>query len=249
MKKAKNLNAFLLLLSALFSLSLLTSCSTDNPDTQGKATEQITEAYGINRPGEYFTDKVSSLKLGDKEFDLPLDFDGFKAIFGDEMTVWYSKENDENHELEKYIFDDYIFTSVVQDGVYTAELYFIHNMNTKKYDFYMIKTVNNFILADKDTASNISYTENGEIKIKDFPIEADKVIFSIDGLATGTATKEQIDKLIGEGEVFDHSDKGYILEAYYFEDYKMTLYYDTSQTFIGAYIFIDTDKYTSDQDE
>lgn len=214
---------------------------------QGNATEQETKAYYKNRPNEYFTDVASSLKLGDKEFNLSLDYDGIKAIFGDEMTVWDSKENDENHESEDYIFDDYIFASVVQDGVYTAELSFIYNKNTKKYDFCMIQTVNSFNLGD--TASNISYTENGEIKIKDFPIETDKILFAIDGLATVTATMEQIENRIGKGEVYDHSDKGYILETYVFEDYRIDLYYYINQIFSGAFIFKDIDKYTSDQDK
>lgn len=235
--------AALISLSMMFALLSLSSCSADNSKTPQDTEETGTNGeYTFIHSGQKLTNKVSSIKLGDKEFDLSLDFEGFKAIFGDEMTVWYSKDtvddfNDANDE--NYIYDNYIYASVVQNGVFTADLGFIYNESTKKYDFLSVQTVTSYNFS----GHNISYTENGEVKIKDFPVETDKVYFSFDSLTTGTTTKKQIDDMLGEGEIFEHSDKGYIMETCYFDDYKTVFYYDNSEIFKGIFIFVDTDRY------
>lgn len=219
----KNITLFSMsVLLALFSLSSCSNLISKDP--------QEPEVNFFEHKGEKLTDKVCSFKLGDKEFDLSLDREGFKAIFGDEMTEYRSEdEKDLSYNDNRYIYAD-----VVQNGVYTGNLTFLYNKKTKKYDFLSVESVVDHYFNGK----NVYYTENGEIKTKDFPIETDKFTFTLSNLQTGTSNKQQINDLFGEGKDLDGDpDDGYMREAYYFDDYLMIVYYDSSVIFKGVFIF------------
>ena len=217
----KNITLFSMsVLLALFSLSSCSNLISKDP--------QEPEVNIFEHKGEKLTDKVSRFKLGDKEFDLSLDREGFRAIFGDEMTEYRS----EDEKYLSYNDDCYIYADVVQNGVYTGKLGFLYNENTKKYDFLSIQSI-----VDNVYQKNVHYTENGEVKIKDFPIKTDKFDFCLDDLKTGTANKQQINDLFGEEKINDNSsDSGDTMEAYYFDDYVMMIYYK-SGIFNGIFIF------------
>ncbi len=242
-RKTKIFVAVLISLSALFTLSLLTSCSVDNTNPKESETTPESSKKLLTHPGQNLKDKVNSFKLGDREFDLSLDFDGFKKVLGDEMTVWYSKETVDNFNEEiseyidfKYEYDGQLATYIVQNETYCGDLIFVYNDNSDKYEFFSLKTT--FDYGDKekfDTAKDISYTENGEIKEKDFPIEVDKICFSIDNLATGTTTREQLEQYLGNGEYT--SDTAYSIEIFAFEDYYFAAHFDTNEVFKAAFIF------------
>ncbi|MDE6580051.1 MAG: hypothetical protein K2K41_05920 [Ruminiclostridium sp.] len=99
------------------------------------------------------------------------------------MTEYHS----EDEKDLSYNDDRCIYADVVQNGVFTGTFGFLYNENTKKYDFLSIVST-----MDNAYQKNVHYTENGEVKTKDFPIKTDKFEFYLGDLKTGTANKQQI---------------------------------------------------------
>lgn len=239
--KTSNLikNTLLLSLSALCTLVLFSSCSTDNSDKtpQEKSKEQI-----LTHPGQNLTDKVNTFKLGDKDFTLSEDSEAFQNIFGEQSTIWYSKdivEKNNKETGEDVEYQNMILSYIVQDGVYCGDAAFYETDDSGKNILLSFNTV--FDYGDKemhDKATNISYTENGEVKRKDFPIEVDKILFSIDNLTTGTATREQLEQYLGEGKYDPPTeDYDYSREVFAFEDFTLVTYFDNNDIFKAVYIF------------
>lgn len=231
--------AALFSLSMLFALLSLSSCSADNSripqDTEGKEKT-------LTHPGQNLADKVGSFKLGDKDFTLYQDSEDFQNTFGEQSTVWYSKEivdkfNKENGEKAEY--QNNIWSYIVQDGVYCGDASFYQTDDSGTNVFFSFKTI--FDYGDKETfdfATNISYTENDEVKKKDFPYEVDKIRFSVNGLTTGTATREQLEQYLGEGMYAPPQyDVAYSSEMFSFEDFILVAHFDTNDIFKAVNIF------------
>ncbi|MBD5081046.1 MAG: hypothetical protein HDT44_04700 [Ruminococcaceae bacterium] len=247
-RKNKIIKAVLITFSALFTLSSFTSCSIGNEPKDSEATPETTEKT-VTLPGQYLKDKKSFFSLGGKTFDLSLDFESCKEIFGDEMTVWWSAEIADKAYSE--VFDElnieyvgsadsenHIYTHIVQDGVYTANLDFIYNEETEQFDVLLFQTtfdILDFNFDNKEKiALDIAYTENGEIKTKDFPYETDKIDFSVDGFSMGKANNEQVAESLGECKI--DKEEGHIRQQYLFEDYSLVLFYNNEGILKGAMI-------------
>ena len=247
-RKNKIFKAVLITFSALFTLSSFTSCSIGNEPKGSEATPETTEKT-VTLPGQYLKDEKNFFSLGGKTFDLSLDFESLKEVFGDEMTVWWSAEIADKAYSE--VFDElnieydgsadsenHIYTNIVQDGVYTADLDFVYNEETERFDVLLFQTV--FDIADFDfdnkekVASNIAYTENGETMKKDFSYEIDKIDFSVDGFSINEANSEQIAESIGECKTA--KEEGHIRQQYLFEDYSLALFYNNEGILKGAMI-------------
>lgn len=241
-RKNKIFKAVLITFSALFTLSSFTSCSIGNEPKDSVAAPETTEK-SVTHPGQYFKDKKNFFSLGGKRFDLSLDYESFKEVFGDEMTVWWSKEMEDEVKKEgedigllPSFYDD-IFATIVQNGVYSADVHFVYNDKTDKFEVQLFETIYDF--GDKenfDIAKDVAYTENGEMKRKDFPYETDKIDFSVDGFSAGKANKEQIAERIGECRTYD-SKEDYIVQGYYFEDYSLIMRYNGEGILNGVFIF------------
>ena len=238
--------AALISISALTVLLSLSSCSADTdktPQDTGKKEKILTHQ------GQNLTDKVSSLKFGDKEFKLQCNSEEFQNIFGEQSTIWYSKEildefNKENGENEK--FQNTVSTYIVQDGVFCGDVTFYQSDNSKIDVILHLGTAYDFGDKEKfDIAQDISYTENGKVKKKDFPFETDKIRFSIGQFTTGTATREQLEQYLGKGKYAELQN--YSREAFAFEDFTVVTYFDPDDIFKGVYIFrTDYDDYFDD---
>lgn len=234
-----------LLLSALGALSLLSSCSFVNLSAAPKATEKedTKNERILTHPKQYLTDKVSSFKLGDKEFSLTEDSGSFRNIFGEQYTEWYSKEIAE--EERKKLGDDVeyknmICSHIVQNGVYCADINFYQTDDSGTNVLLVFSTV--YDREDKENfhiAHNISYTENGKVKKGDFPYETDKICFSVDGLTTNTATRGRLEEYLGEGHriVSEEPDARYSMETFAFEDFTLAAYFDMDDIFKAVYIY------------
>ncbi len=210
---------------------LFTACTNSDTQKQDNSETEKTEEEVLTHPGQYLTDKVSSFKIGDKEFTPSLDYDGFKEVFGDEMSAMHSgsDEGTEGHNND-IIYDNKIFAFIVQDEVFCADIDFAYDENLKKYSLWFLHSV--FDYGDKETydiATNISCIENGEVKEKDFPIEVDKIVISVGDFTTGTATREQVEQYFGSG-IYAHDDT-YSREAFAFEDYTLYIYFDNDDIF------------------
>ncbi|MCM1298146.1 MAG: hypothetical protein NC203_08650 [Firmicutes bacterium] len=200
----------------ILSLSLLFSACGNSQAENREGSERA-----LTHPGQYLTDKISSFKLGDREFGIDNDYEGFREVFGDEMTAWYSPDK----LGEESNYDNKIMTHIVQNEVYSGDLEFAYDKNSKKFELWVLRS--EFDYGDRETfdfAIDISYTENGEVKKKDFPIEVDKIAASIDDLNTGTATAKQIEQYLGKGKY--ESGDNYSREIFAFEDYTLVTYYD-----------------------
>lgn len=231
MKKGALSSLLLISVSALF---LVTSCSNKS---EGGLD------FPRTHPDQNLSDKAVAFKLGDKTFDLSLDFEEAKKLFGEEMTVWWSKDivdeiNEEHDDIdEKY--DDWIYTYIVQDGVYSADLNFKYNEKDDKFELHTFQTVYDFEDKEKfDVMHNVYYTENGKKQKKDFPYETDKIVFSIDGLAMGTATNEQLAGHFGKGSIDMDEDGIHIRrQVCVYEDYTIVTYYNNDGVFRGIFLF------------
>ncbi len=217
---------FILCLSLLF-----TACANSDTQKQDNSETEKTEEKALTHPGQYLTDKVSSFKIGDKEFTPSLNYDGFKEVFGDEMAAIHSGSDEGSGEHNSdSIYDNKILAFIVQDGVYCADIDFAYDENLKKFSLWHFHSV--FDYGDKETfdkIQGISYIENGEVKEKDFPIEVDKVVISVGDLTTGTATREQVEQYFGSG-IYESGDTS-AREMFAFEDYTLGIYFDSDDIF------------------
>lgn len=225
----------MLSISAVTVLLSLSSCSAD-ADKTPQETEKKEKI--LTHQGQNFTDKVSSLKFGDKEFTLNCNSEEFQNTFGEQSTIWYSKEivdkfNKENGENVEY--QNNISSYIVQDGVYCGDVNFYQADDSETGVILDLRTVFDYGNEEFKASKDISYTENGEVKKKDFPYELDKIRFSIDGFTTGTATREQLEQYLGKGGY--GPQQNHSTEMFAFEDFTLVIYFDADDVFKGVTIF------------
>lgn len=240
-RKTKIFKAVLITFSALFTLTSFASCSIGDEPKDSEAAPETTKK-SLTHPGQYLKDKKNFFSLGGKTFDFSLDVEGFKEVFGDEMTIWWSKEMEDEVKKEgedigllPSYYDD-VFATIVQNGVYSADVHFTYNKNTDKFEVQYFQTTYDFGDKEKfDIMPNVAYTENGEMKRKDFPYETDKIDFSVDGFHTGKANTEQVSERLGECVSAKSDDVCYMRQGYSFEDYNLILYYNDEGILKGVF--------------
>ena len=210
---------FALVTSALLILTV-TACSSDNEEADGAAGEN---GSTLARQGEYLTDYIQTLSVNGKEFSFPATFDEMKEIFGDDMKSRYPDYP--GSVLDKKDGTYWVVGEFVFDGYYWGRINFTtENENGENAVIDWFNPDFHGRLGEDQNVRDVTHLKDGETVTEQFIYEDGKIPYSMNGFATGTATRAEIS---GYFEGVSRSDllNGVTTDNYVFEDYVLTIYY------------------------